>query len=177
MKKKLTILGSTGSVGVSTISVVNQNLDRFDVFALTGHRQIKLLADQCFNLKPAIAVVTSEKAASKLRDLLAEKNLATEVLIGDEGLNYVSSATEVDIVMSAIVGAQGLLPTFSAVSAGKVVLLANKESLVMAGKNILEKGKKYNFTLLSIYSEYNAILQYLSLEKINCKSLNILKLT
>ena len=177
MKKKLTILGSTGSVGVSTISVVNQNLDRFDVFALTGHRQIKLLADQCLNLKPTIAVVTSEKAASKLRDLLAEKNLATEVLIGDEGLNYVSSAPEVDIVMSAIVGSQGLLPTFSAVSAGKVVLLANKESLVMAGKIILEMAKKYNSTLLPVDSEHNAIFQCLSLDKINDKNQELIKLT
>ena len=111
MRKKLTILGSTGSVGLSTISVVNQNMPRFEVFALTGNTQIDLLADQCIVSKPSFAVVTSEKAASKLRSLLADKSLDTEVLVGDEGLNYVSSAPEVDIVMSAIVGAQGLLPT------------------------------------------------------------------
>ena len=84
MRKKLTILGSTGSVGLSTISVVNQNMPRFEVFALTGNTQIDLLADQCIVSKPSFAVVTSEKSASKLRSLLADKSLDTEVLVGDE---------------------------------------------------------------------------------------------
>ena len=177
MRKKLTILGSTGSVGLSTISVVNQNMPRFEVFALTGNTQIDLLADQCIASKPSFAVVTSEKAASKLRSLLADKNLETEVLVGDEGLNYVSSAPEVDIVMSAIVGAQGLLPTFSAVCAGKVVLLANKESLVMAGKIIIEMAEKYNSTLLPVDSEHNAIFQCLSLDEISDENQEVTKLT
>jgi 1-deoxy-D-xylulose-5-phosphate reductoisomerase len=131
---KLTILGATGSIGVSTLDVVARHPDRFEVVALTGHRQVELLAAQCRQFQPAYAVVGTATAAQELVGLLRDASVRTEVLHGPDALTGVASLPEVDAVMAAIVGAAGLPPTLAAARAGKRVLLANKEALVMAGR-------------------------------------------
>lgn len=157
--QQLTILGSTGSIGVSTLDVVARHPERFSVFALTGHRQIAELAAQCQRFKPRYAVV----ASSALAQQLAAYGLPeTEVLFGGEGLVAVAGHPQVDIVMAAIVGAAGLMPTLAAVQAGKRVLLANKEALVMAGGLFIAAVRASGATLLPIDSEHNAIFQCLS---------------
>ena len=129
----LTILGATGSIGVSTLDVVARHPDRYKVVALSGHTRIELLAEQCHAFKPAYAVVGSPTDAQRLAHLLLADGVNTEVLHGAEALAQIASLPQVDAVMAAIVGAAGLIPTLAAVSAGKRVLLANKEALVMAG--------------------------------------------
>ena len=156
---KLTILGATGSIGVSTLDVVARHPDRFEVVALTGHRQVELLAAQCRQFRPAYAVVGGAADARRLAGLLAEAGLRTEVLHGAEALEQVASLPDVDAVMAAIVGAAGLPPTLAAASAGKRVLLANKEALVMAGAVFMAEVRRAGALLLPIDSEHNAIFQ------------------
>ncbi|WIO75286.1 1-deoxy-D-xylulose-5-phosphate reductoisomerase [Porticoccaceae bacterium LTM1] len=157
--QSITVLGATGSIGVSTLDVVARHPDRYKVFALTGHSRIELLAEQCRQFVPRYAVVGSEAAAERLKALVAD--LSTEVLHGDKALADVASDPEVDMVMAAIVGAAGLLPTLAAAERGKRVLLANKESLVMAGDLFMEAVKRGGAELLPIDSEHNAIFQCL----------------
>lgn len=157
----LTVLGSTGSIGTSTLDVVARHPDRYQIFALTAHRQVVLLLQQCRQFKPRYAVVLEETTASELRGLLREAGLATEVLCGVAALEQVSSAPEVDSVMAAIVGAAGLRPTLAAARAGKKILLANKETLVMAGKVFMDAVHASGSALLPIDSEHNAIFQSL----------------
>jgi 1-deoxy-D-xylulose-5-phosphate reductoisomerase len=130
---KLTVLGATGSIGVSTLDVVARHPDRFEVVALTGHNQVELLAAQCRQFRPAYAVVGSATAAQQLAGLLRDAGVRSEVLYGADALVKVASLPEVDAVMAAIVGAAGLSPALAAARAGKRLLLANKEALVMAG--------------------------------------------
>lgn len=156
---KLTVLGATGSIGVSTLDVVARHPDRFEVVALTGHRQIDLLADQCLCFRPACAVVGSPDDAGRLEKSLRDKGLRTEVLYGPEALVRVAGLPEVDAVMAAIVGAAGLAPTLAAARAGKRVLLANKEALVMAGGVFMEEVRRGGGLLLPIDSEHNAVFQ------------------
>lgn len=158
--QKITILGSTGSIGCSTLDVCAQHPDRYQVYALTANSQVDLLLKQIQQFKPAFAVMKDTGAASELAQRLRDLSISsTEVLIGNEGLCEVAAATEVDMVMAAIVGAAGLLPTLAAVEAGKKVLLANKESLVMAGALFMQAVARHGAQLLPIDSEHNAIFQ------------------
>jgi 1-deoxy-D-xylulose-5-phosphate reductoisomerase len=156
---KLTILGATGSIGVSTLDVVARHPDRYDVLALTGHRQVDLLAAQCKQFRPTYAVVGSATDAQRLAELLRADGVRTEVLHGAEALVQVAALPEVDAVMAAIVGAAGLPPTLAAARAGKRVLLANKEALVMAGAVFMADAQRAGALLLPIDSEHNAVFQ------------------
>jgi len=157
----ITVLGATGSIGVSTLDVIARHPDKYSVFALTAHRQIEKLAGQCLQFKPTYAVVADDGAAVALQALLSAQGSATEVLFGREALCAVSSAEGVDTVMAAIVGAAGLEPTLAAVRAGKKILLANKEALVMAGGLFMQAVAASGSVLLPIDSEHNAIFQCL----------------
>jgi 1-deoxy-D-xylulose-5-phosphate reductoisomerase len=159
--KKLVILGSTGSIGINTLDVVSINRDRFEIIALTAHHNSELLYQQCLTHQPRYAVLNDAIAAIQLQKRLREKKCNTEILADTAALSQVASLPEVDYVMAAIVGAAGLLPTLAAVRAGKRVLLANKEPLVMLGKLFMEEVQRYNATLLPIDSEHNAIFQCL----------------
>ncbi|MES2141454.1 MAG: 1-deoxy-D-xylulose-5-phosphate reductoisomerase [Pseudomonadota bacterium] len=159
--KFLTILGATGSIGVHTLDVIGEHTDRFRVVALTAHHNIELLFKQCIQHSPAYAVVSTKRLAENLQQRLREESLQTEVLFGVEALAKVASLAEVDMVMAAIVGAAGLLPTLAAIKAKKQVLLANKEALVMAGPLLIEEAKRSEVTLLPVDSEHNAIFQCL----------------
>lgn len=153
----LTILGATGTIGVNTLDVVARHPDRFNVIALSGQNQIDKLAEQCRRFRPKYAVVLDPAKADELKDTLA--GLAIEVLHGVEALEHVASLPEVDSVMAAIVGAAGMRPALAAARAGKRVLLANKETLVMAGQFFMEAVKAGGATLLPIDSEHNAVFQ------------------
>jgi 1-deoxy-D-xylulose-5-phosphate reductoisomerase len=160
-RQLITVLGATGSIGVNTLDVIERHPERYGVFALTGHRQIDRLFEQCVRHRPAYAVLDTAEAAQQLRGRLAEAGCFTEVLHGPEGLVAVASAPEVDAVMAAIVGAAGLVPTLAAARAGKRVLLANKEALVMSGALFMQEVAASGATLLPIDSEHNAIFQAL----------------
>ena len=127
--KKVVILGSTGSIGKSTLSVIEKNAEQYQVFALVGGKNVELMAAQCLLFQPQFAALDDENAAHELKNHLAQLNVKTEVLAGQKAICELSAHPEVDMVMAAIVGAAGLLPTLAAVKAGKKVLLANKESL------------------------------------------------
>ena len=156
---KLVILGATGSIGVNTLDVVARHPERFEVVALTGHRQVDVLAAQCRRFRPAYAVVAGAAEAGRLAGLIRDAGLRTEVLHGAEALVQVASLPEVDAVMAAIVGAAGLPPTLAAARAGKRVLLANKEALVMAGAVFMAEVRRAGALLLPIDSEHNAVFQ------------------
>ncbi len=157
--QRITVLGATGSIGLSTLDVIARHPDRYQVFALSGYSRIDELLALCVRHRPAFAVVPSAEAAVRLRENLAAVGCATEVLEGEAGLCQVASAAEVDAVMAAIVGAAGLRPTLAAVEAGKKVLLANKEALVMSGALFIEAVRRSGAVLLPIDSEHNAIFQ------------------
>ena len=159
--QNLTVLGSTGSIGTSTLDVVARHPDRFQIFALTAHRQVNLLFKQCVQFRPRYAVLLDETYANELRASLRDAGLTTEVLTGVTALEQVCIAPEVDSVMAAIVGAAGLRPTLAAARAGKKILLANKETLVMAGKVFMDAIRDSGSALLPIDSEHNAIFQAL----------------
>jgi 1-deoxy-D-xylulose-5-phosphate reductoisomerase len=158
-RQRLTVLGATGSIGVSTLDVVSRHPDRFEVVALTGHRRLDVLETQCRRHRPRFAVVGDAGDARHLASALA--GLGTEVLAGPEALMQVAALPEVDAVMAAIVGAAGLAPTLAAVRGGKKVLLANKEALVMAGGVFMAEVARCGATLLPIDSEHNAVFQSL----------------
>ncbi|HYD95720.1 MAG TPA: 1-deoxy-D-xylulose-5-phosphate reductoisomerase [Noviherbaspirillum sp.] len=157
--QRITILGATGSIGVSTLDVVGRHPDRYQVYALTAHARVRELAEQCERFRPEVAVVGSADAAAALSAMLQEKGVSTEVAYGEEALCRVAGAPACDTVMAAIVGAAGLAPTLSAARAGKKVLLANKEALVMSGNLFMEAVQASGATLLPIDSEHNAIFQ------------------
>lgn len=157
--QRITVLGATGSIGLSTLDVIARHPDRYQVFALSGYSRIDDLQVLCVRHRPAFAVVPSAEAAARLRESLVAAGCATEVLEGEAGLCQVASASEVDAVMAAIVGAAGLRPTLAAVEAGKKVLLANKEALVMSGALFMEAVRRSGAVLLPIDSEHNAIFQ------------------
>ncbi|MDQ5908717.1 MAG: 1-deoxy-D-xylulose-5-phosphate reductoisomerase [Pseudomonadota bacterium] len=157
----VTILGSTGSIGVSTLDVLQRHPDRFQVVALTAHRDVEALFQQCLSHEPAYAVMADADAAGTLRDRLQSAGRPVEVLAGVTGLEQVAALPEVSYVMAAIVGAAGLLPTLAAAKAGKRVLLANKEALVMAGPLFMAAVREHGAELLPIDSEHNAIFQCL----------------
>jgi len=159
--QRLTILGSTGSVGVNTLDVVARHPSRFRVIALTAHTQSATLLEQCRRHQPLYAVIADDRAADVLARQMTEASLHTQVLCGAEALEFVATLPEVDTVMAAIVGIAGLRPTFAAAAAGKKVLLANKESLVTAGPVLMQAAHAGGATLLPIDSEHNAIFQAL----------------
>ena len=163
IRRKVTILGATGSIGISTLEVIRLNQSAFNVFALTANSNVEKMLEQCLATKPRFAVMRNDEAAAKLRELLKHnQSFGTEVLSGDAGLSHVASHGDVDDVVAAIVGGAGLKPTMAAVEAGKKILLANKESLVMSGRLFMEAVAKNEATLLPVDSEHNAIFQCLA---------------
>ena len=165
--KKIVILGSTGSIGKSTLSVIQNNPSDYQIFALVGGKNVELMAAQCVLFQPQFAALDDENAAVQLKAHLITLNIKTEVLVGQKAICELASHPEVDMVMAAIVGAAGLLPTLSAVKAGKRVLLANKESLVTCGQIFIDEAKKSGAKLLPVDSEHNAIFQSLPAEAQN----------
>ena len=159
--QNLTILGSTGSIGTSTLDVVARHPGKFQIVALTANCQADLLFRQCRQFRPHYAVLLDAAAAAQLRQWVREAGLNTEVLSGVAALEQVSVLPEVDAVMAAIVGAAGLRPTLAAARAGKKILLANKETLVMAGNVFMDAVRVSGSVLLPIDSEHNAIFQAL----------------
>ena len=155
------VLGSTGSIGLSTLDVLGRHPERFQVVALTANRNAELLADQCRRYRPAVAAMADPAAARRLQSLLAGMSGAPEVLAGIEGLEQVAALPQAHYVLAAIVGAAGLRPSLVAARAGKRVLLANKEALVMAGALFMDAVAESGAELLPIDSEHNAIFQCL----------------
>ena len=161
MAEQLTILGATGSIGVSTLDIVALHPDKYRIFALTGFSQINQLFLQCERFLPLFAVVADEASALLLQRQLNDKKIKTQVLFGADSLVFVAEHNDVNTVVAAIVGAAGLLPTMAAVKKGKKVLLANKESLVMAGGLFMAAVAENGAQLLPVDSEHNAIFQCL----------------
>ncbi|MEN0107651.1 MAG: 1-deoxy-D-xylulose-5-phosphate reductoisomerase [Pseudomonas sp.] len=159
--QQITVLGATGSIGLSTLDVIARHPQRYQVFALSGFSRLAELEALCLVHRPRYAVVADAAAAGKLRGALQSAGLATQVLEGEGGLCEVAAHPDVDAVMAAIVGAAGLKPTLAAVEAGKKVLLANKEALVMSGALFMQAVRKSGAVLLPIDSEHNAIFQCL----------------
>jgi 1-deoxy-D-xylulose-5-phosphate reductoisomerase len=157
----VTILGATGSIGASTLDVLGRHPDRFRVVALTANTNVPVMLRLCRQWRPEFAVLRDPKAADELRRSLVDAGVATEVLSGTEGLTEVAALPRTDFVMAAIVGAAGLLPTLAAARAGKRVLLANKEALVMAGPLFMAAVREHGAELLPIDSEHNALFQCL----------------
>lgn len=155
----VTILGSTGTIGVNTLDVISRNQDRFRVVALTANTNDELMAEQCRQWAPMYAVMGAADAAERLHIRLARAGSEVIVLSGTEGLERVVRLLDTDCVMAGIVGAAGLLPTLAAVRAGKRILLANKESLVMAGQLFIDAVREHQAELLPIDSEHNAVFQ------------------
>jgi 1-deoxy-D-xylulose-5-phosphate reductoisomerase len=163
--QQVSILGATGTIGMQTLDVISQHPERFKVFALTASTNVQSLFDLCVKHAPRYAVMLSSEAASALTDLVKKAGLATEVLQGEDSLSDVASHQDVDVVMAAIVGAAGLHPAMAAARAGKRILLANKETLVMAGNLFMQAVIDGGATLLPIDSEHNAIFQVMPYQR------------
>lgn len=161
MTQSVCILGVTGSIGQSTLKILSQHPDKYSVFAVSAHSRISELVEICKQFRPKVVVVPELKIA-ELKTLFAQQNIQDiEILVGQDGLIDIASHADVDIVMAAIVGAAGLLPTLAAVKAGKRVLLANKEALVMSGEIMMQAALDHQALLLPVDSEHNAIFQSL----------------
>jgi len=158
--KKITILGSTGSIGLNTLKVIESNPDEYSVLALAAGRNIELLIKQIEKFDPVAVAVLEADLAVTIRDRL-KGNSKTEIFSGTEGFTHLATLEEVDMVVSAMSGAAGLIPTYEAVKAGKDIALANKETMVMAGPIIMDQARKQNVSILPIDSEHSAILQSL----------------
>ncbi|EPC01747.1 1-deoxy-D-xylulose 5-phosphate reductoisomerase [Litchfieldella anticariensis FP35 = DSM 16096] len=163
-RQAVTVLGATGSIGTSTLDVLARHPERYRIHALTASTRREILRDQCLRHRPQVAVLAHERDAIWLRDELRHAGHETEVRAGESALVEVASANDADVVMAAIVGSAGLLPTLAAVRAGKRVLLANKEALVMSGALFMEAVDRHRAVLLPIDSEHNAIYQCLPAE-------------
>lgn len=163
----LTLLGATGHIGISTLDVISLHKDKYKIVALTANRNIALLAEQCVLWEPKYAVIADHDSAESLRAMLVAKGLGTEVLSGTEELQYVTTLPEVQYVVAGIVGAAGLLPTLAAAKAGKRILLANKESLVMSGNLLMDMIDDHGAEILPIDSEHNAIFQCLPTDSVH----------
>lgn len=157
--KRVTLLGSTGTIGVNTLDVLAQHSDKFQVFALTANGNYRRLVEQCERFKPTYLVLNDETHFDPCRELLQAKELDCQLLCGEAALEQVASSSGTDIVMAAIVGAAGLKPTLAAARSGKRVLLANKEALVMSGNLMMDAVREHGAELLPIDSEHNAIFQ------------------
>ena len=161
MKQRITVLGSTGSIGTNTLDVVARHLDQYEIFALSAATQVDLMLAQCAQFRPRYAVMASAPHARELADKLQQNGLATEVLQSADALEQIASHPDVDAVMAAIVGAAGLSPCMAAARAGKRLLLANKEALVVGGQVFMNAVSEGGATLLPIDSEHSAIFQSL----------------
>ena len=161
MKQRITVLGSTGSIGTNTLDVVARHPERFEVFALSAATQVDALLAQCARFAPRYAVMASPEHASALAEKCKQNGLATQVLQAQDAIEIIASHPEVDLVMAAIVGAAGLAPCLAAARAGKRLLLANKEALVVVGEVFLQAVREGGATLLPIDSEHSAIFQSL----------------
>ncbi|MDV6320279.1 1-deoxy-D-xylulose-5-phosphate reductoisomerase [Chromohalobacter sp. HP20-39] len=162
--QRVTVLGATGSIGKSTLDVIARHPQRYRLHALTAYRSREVLRDQCLAHRPDVAVLGEERDAAWLREALAEAGIDTQVRAGEAALSEVAGSADSDVVMAAIMGAAGLMPTLAAVRAGKRVLLANKEALVMSGSLFMEAVERHGAVLLPIDSEHNAIYQCLPTE-------------
>ncbi|OOF57726.1 1-deoxy-D-xylulose-5-phosphate reductoisomerase [Rodentibacter myodis] len=160
-KQNIVILGATGSIGQSTLSVIEHNPEKYHAFALVGGKNVETMFEKCVKFRPHFAALDDLNAAHLLREKLKIHGVATEVLAGQQAICDLAAHPEADQVMAAIVGAAGLLPTLSAVKAGKRVLLANKEALVTCGQIFIDAVKQYGARLLPVDSEHNAIFQSL----------------
>ena len=158
--KRISILGSTGSIGVSTLDVVGAHPDQFTVTALAAGRNITLMKQQIERFRPRLAAVIDEAHARELRRLLGPAS-TTDILFGPEGYRETAAVADADMVVSAMVGAAGLLPTLDAIEAGKDIALANKETLVMAGHLVLRKAAEMGVKIIPVDSEHSAIFQCL----------------
>ena len=161
MKQRLAVLGSTGSIGANTLDVAARHPDRFEVFALSASSQVDLMLQQCLQFRPAFAVMAQEEAGRALAGRIEASGLPTRVLWGADALDAIAAHEQVDAVMAAIVGAAGLSSCLAAARAGKKLLLANKEALVVGGELVLAAVKQGGATLLPIDSEHSAIFQSL----------------
>ena len=161
MKQKITVLGSTGSIGKNTLDVVARHLNQYEIFALSAATQVDLMLSQCAQFKPRYAVMASAPHAAQLAEKLQQNGLQTQVLQVQGALEEIASHSEVDAVMAAIVGAAGLAPCMAAARAGKRLLLANKEALVVGGALFMDTVKNHGASLLPIDSEHSAIFQCL----------------
>ena len=160
-KQQLTILGATGSIGLSTLDVISLHPEKYAAFALTCHSNVAKLVELATKFEPQYLVTSDVDSYQTLKELAKSANLSAMILAGGEALEMVASHADVDAVMAAIVGASGLLPTFAAVKSGKKVLLANKEALVMSGQLFMDAVDNFHATLLPVDSEHNAIFQCL----------------
>jgi len=160
-RQNVSILGATGSIGANTLDVIGRNADGFRVVALTANRNVAKLADQCARFDAELAVVGDPALEKELKTALTARGATADVLSGPEGLSHAATLDEVDIVMAAIVGAAGLQPTFRAAQRGKKILLANKESLVVAGEVFMAEARRSGSRILPVDSEHNAIFQSL----------------
>jgi len=159
--RKICVLGSTGSIGVSTLDVIQRNPERFQVVSIAANSNVDVMFEQCLTFKPQKVVMVSQPHAAELQARLSDQNISIDVLSGEQALCDVASDEAIDTVMAAIVGAAGLMPTYAAIKANKRVLLANKEALVTSGQIFIDALKASNATLLPIDSEHNAIFQCL----------------
>lgn len=159
--KKISILGSTGSIGTQTLDVVRKNRDKFEVVAISANSSINLLLEQIKEFKPRYVAVYNENSAKELKKMIPS-DIKIEVLSGMEGLITISSLDEIDVLLTAIVGMIGLVPTLEAIKKGKTIALANKETLVTAGQLVMEEAKKRNVAILPVDSEHSAIFQCLN---------------
>jgi 1-deoxy-D-xylulose-5-phosphate reductoisomerase len=157
--KQLAILGSTGSIGTQTLDVVRQYPDKFSVYALSAHRKIDLLIQQALEFNPAVVCIGDETFYQPLRDALSD--LPIKVLAGEKALAEMVTMPAIDVVVAAMVGYAGLKPTIEAIKAKKIIALANKETLVVAGELICRLAQRYNVPILPVDSEHSAIFQSL----------------
>ncbi|CAM8361746.1 Dxr 1-deoxy-D-xylulose 5-phosphate reductoisomerase [Candidatus Methylopumilus universalis] len=175
--EKIVILGSTGSIGCNALEVIKLHKEKYKVFALTANKNVDLLTQQCVDFEPEFVIALNQDANQQLKRNLLALNLKTIVLDDEKSLDWLASHKDTATVISAIVGAAGLKPTMAAVNSGKKILLANKETLVMAGELFVKAVKKSNAILIPIDSEHNAILQVLpQSKKMNYKSNGIRKI-
>ena len=175
--EKIVILGSTGSIGCNVLEVIKLHKEKYKVFALTANKNIDLLTQQCVDFEPEFVIALNQDANQQLKKNLLALNLKTIVLDDEKSLDWLASHKDTATVISAIVGAAGLMPTMAAANSGKKILLANKETLVMAGELFVKAVKKSNAILIPIDSEHNAILQVLpQSKKMNHRSNGIRKI-
>lgn len=160
MKKKISVLGSTGSIGKQTLEVVRNHPDKFEIIAISANKSIDILLSQIDEFKPKYVAVYDEESFLKLKSILKDKNI--EVFCGMEGLKIISSLDEIDVLVTAIVGMIGLLPTLEAIKNKKDIALANKETLVCAGELVMNEARKYGVNILPVDSEHSAIFQALN---------------
>ncbi|MBS6023960.1 MAG: 1-deoxy-D-xylulose-5-phosphate reductoisomerase [Paeniclostridium sordellii] len=172
--KKISILGSTGSIGTQTLDVVRKNRDKFEVVAISANSSINLLLEQIKEFKPKYVAVYNENSAKQLKGIIP-RDIKIEVLSGMDGLVTISSLDEIDVLLTAIVGMIGLVPTLEAIKKGKTIALANKETLVTAGQLVMEEARKRNVDILPVDSEHSAIFQCLNGE--NKKEIDSIILT